>query len=219
MSVLMAPLAAVFGQDAIFWLTPIAAFVLVLSAFAIARQLAGGMAGATAAILTATSPIVLYQAVQPMNDILTAALWLAALAAGRQHAVAGVLIGLRHPRPPEPCAAGDSCSRRFRSFSMPTREQQLRGLLAMIAGALPGVLLLLWLNQRPLRQRVRLRLRGRVASSSRVSHIDENLSNYSRALFQTQHVVPLIAPAGAVRVRRHPGARAPSLLLGLCRAS
>ena len=50
--------------------------MLVLSAFAIARQLAGGMAGATAAILTATSPIVLYQIVQPMNDILTAALWI-----------------------------------------------------------------------------------------------------------------------------------------------
>ena len=46
MSVLMAPLAKAFGQDAIFWLTPIAAFVLVLAAFAIARQLAGGVAGA-----------------------------------------------------------------------------------------------------------------------------------------------------------------------------
>ena len=60
MSVLMAPLAAVFGQDAIFWLTPIAAAALVMFAFVIGRQLAGGMAGATAAILTATSPIVLY---------------------------------------------------------------------------------------------------------------------------------------------------------------
>ena len=38
------------------------------------------MAGATAAILTATSPIVLYQVVQPMNDVLAAALWLAAMA-------------------------------------------------------------------------------------------------------------------------------------------
>jgi hypothetical protein len=41
MSLLMAPLAALFGPDAIFWLTPIAAAVLVLSAFAIGRQLAG----------------------------------------------------------------------------------------------------------------------------------------------------------------------------------
>ena len=56
----------------------------MLSAFAIARQLAGGMAGATAAILTATSPIVLFQVVQPMNDMLTAALWLAAVADWRR---------------------------------------------------------------------------------------------------------------------------------------
>ena len=63
--------------------------MLVLAAFAIARQLAGGMAGATAAILTATSPIVLFQTVQPMNDILTAALWLSALAVGGSALVVG----------------------------------------------------------------------------------------------------------------------------------
>ena len=72
-----------------------------LSAFVIARRLAGGMAGATAAILTATSPIVLFQVVQPMNDVLAAALWLAALAllidqdSRRSPLVAaGILIGL-----------------------------------------------------------------------------------------------------------------------------
>ena len=46
MAVLMAPLAAIFGHDAIFWLTPIAAFALVIAAFALARQLAGAMQGA-----------------------------------------------------------------------------------------------------------------------------------------------------------------------------
>src|SRR5262249_21207115 len=48
MAVLMAPLARAFGQDAIFWLTQIAAAILVLAAFVIATQLAGGAAGATA---------------------------------------------------------------------------------------------------------------------------------------------------------------------------
>ena len=172
MSVLMAPLAAVFGQDAIFWLTPIAAFVLVLSAFAIARQLAGGMAGATAAILTATSPIVLYQAVQPMNDILTAALWLSALAVGGSHLIAGVLIGARDSRPAESRAAGASCSRRFRSSSTRTRAQQLRGLLAMIAGSLPGVLVLLWLNQRAVWQRASDPATATRRACSRVGHVN-----------------------------------------------
>ena len=58
---------------------PDAAFVLVVCAFALANRLGGGLAGVSAAVLTASSPIVLFQAVQPMNDIATAALWLAAL--------------------------------------------------------------------------------------------------------------------------------------------
>src|SRR5688500_15861363 len=70
MSVLMAPLAAAFGRDAIFWLVPLSGAALVWSAYLIARRLAGGAAGAVAAILTATGPIVLYQVVQPMNDVL-----------------------------------------------------------------------------------------------------------------------------------------------------
>ena len=75
MAVLMAPLAALFGRDAIFWLVPLSGAALVIAAFLIARRLAGAMAGAIAAVLVATSPIVLYQVVQPMNDVLTAALW------------------------------------------------------------------------------------------------------------------------------------------------
>src|SRR5262245_55634156 len=68
-SLLMAPLAAVAGRDAIFWFTPISAAALVWLAFMLGRRLGGGMAGAVAAVLTATSPIVLFQTVQPMNDI------------------------------------------------------------------------------------------------------------------------------------------------------
>lgn len=191
MAVLMAPLAAVFGQDAIFWLTPIAAFVLVLSAFALARQLVGGLAGATAAILTATSPIVLYQATQPMNDILTAALWLVALAASRSNLLSGVFIGVAILVRPNLAALAFVLAV-IPFIQYPTREQQLRGLLAMIAGALPGVLLLLWLNN-ALYGSVTGSGYGEASRLFAVSHIDENLSNYSRALFQTQHVVPLIA--------------------------
>ena len=190
MSVLMAPLAAVFGLDAIFWLTPIAAFLLVLAAFAIARQLAGGMAGATAAILTATSPIVLFQTVQPMNDILTAALWLSALAIGGHHLISGALIGAAIlVRPNLAPLAIVLAAIPFMQHD--TREQQLRGLAAMIAGSLPGVLILLWLNQA---------LYGSVIASgygdaSRLfaaGNINANATNFSRALFQTQNIVPLI---------------------------
>ena len=190
MSVLMAPLAAIFGQDAIFWLTPIAAFFLVLAAFAIARQFAGGMAGATAAILTATSPIVLFQAVQPMNDILTAALWLSAVAVGGRQFFSGALIGLAIlVRPNLAPLAIVLAAIPFLQHR--TREQKLRGLVAMIAGSLPGVLVLLWLN-RALYGSVLGSGYGAASSLFAVGHINENLANYSRAIFQTQNVVPLI---------------------------
>ena len=191
MSVLMAPLAAVFGQDAIFWLTPIAAFMLVIAAFAIARQLAGGVAGATAAILTATSPIVLYQSVQPMNDIVTAALWLLALAVGGSHWVSGLLIGLAIlVRPNLAPLAIVLAAMPFIQHA--TRERQVRGLLMMIVGSLPGVLVLLWLN-RALYGSVIGSGYGAPSNLFAISHVGDNMRNYGRAMFETQHVVPWIA--------------------------
>jgi hypothetical protein len=191
MSLLMAPLAMLFGQDAIFWLTPLASAALVLFAFAIARQLAGGMAGATAAILTATSPIVLYQTVQPMNDILTAALWLGAIAFSRKSAIAGVLIGLAILVRPNlaPLAAVLAL---IPLLQFGVNQQGARALARMIAGSLPGAIALLWLNHA---------LYGSVVGSGygatsdlfSTQHINDNLTNYSRALFQTQHIVPALA--------------------------
>ena len=93
-SVLMAPFYAVGGRDAIFAVTPIAAFVLVWCAFVLANRLAGGLAGVAAAALTASSPIVLFQTVQPMNDVATAALWLGALVLMARPVACGALIGL-----------------------------------------------------------------------------------------------------------------------------
>jgi hypothetical protein len=160
-SVLLSPLAAVFGQDAIFFLIPIAGAVLVLSSFVIARALAGGMAGATAAILTATTPIVLYQVVQLMNDVLAAALWLAAMAllidkpfpsasnatADRKGwwrpVVSGLLIGLAILVRPNlaPLAL------LFAGVPLVLRHPQpFRAITAMAIAAVPGVALMLWLN-------------------------------------------------------------------------
>lgn len=191
MSVLMAPLALAFGKDAIFWLTPIAAGALVLAAFVIGRQLAGAAAGLTAAILTATSPIVLYQTVQPMNDILTAALWLGALALSRWSAAAGVLIGLAIlVRPNLAPLAIVLAFIPFVQFGV--NQQGGRALLKMIAGAIPGVIALVVLNQS---------LYGSLAGSGygaardlfSPAHISDNLTNYAGSLFETQHVVPFLA--------------------------
>ena len=187
MSVLMAPLAALFGVDAIFWLTPIAAALLVLFAFVIGRQLAGAMAGVTAAILTATSPIVLYQAVQPMNDILTAALWLGAIALARHSVLSGVFLGLAIlVRPNLAPLALVLALIPLIQFGL--TRQAWRSLLGMIGGSLPPVVALLWLNHA---------LYGSIVGSGygaasdlfSTHNVNPNLTNYGRALWQTHHVV------------------------------
>ncbi len=65
-------------------------------AFVLARRLASPAAGVAAAALAARTPIVLFQAVQPMNDIATGALWLAVAVAmcARRPALTGALVGV-----------------------------------------------------------------------------------------------------------------------------
>ena len=95
-SILLAPLIAVGGFDAIFLLTPIAGALLVWLTFVAGRAIANPAAGAIAAVLIASSPATLYQVVQPMNDVTTAALWMATFAAlvARRWGLAGVCCGL-----------------------------------------------------------------------------------------------------------------------------
>ena len=106
-SVLLAPLIAVGGLDAIFLLTPIAGALLVWLTFVAGRAIAGPLAGAMAAVLIASSPAMLYQVVQPMNDVTTAALWMATFAALLRAALGarGCLLRSRVARPAEPAPA------------------------------------------------------------------------------------------------------------------
>ena len=95
-SVLLAPLIVLGGRDAIFMLTPIAGALLVWFTFAAGRALSGPLAGAMAAVLIAASPAMLYQVVQPMNDVTTAALWVATflMLIRRRWLLAGLCCGL-----------------------------------------------------------------------------------------------------------------------------
>ena len=192
MSVLMAPLAALFGADAIFWLVPIAGAVLVYSAFLIARRIGGSMAGATAALLTATSPIVLFQVVQPMNDVLAAALWLAALALVleyRQSAVAGLLIGVAILVRPNLAPVALVLAAVPPLLRWP---QAIRAVAIMTIAAVPAVAMMLWLNT-VLYGGLFATGYGDAGQLFSTAHIQDNLTNFGRAAWQTQHVVPLLA--------------------------
>ncbi len=216
MSVLMAPLVAAGGRDALFALSPIAGAVLVWCAFLLARRLAGGMAGAMAAILTAASPIVLFQVVQPMNDIVTAALWLAVLAvvcrggssafarsasADRRSLrggwldppfalVAGLLTGLAILVRPNlaPLAAavlvtGLICSE---------RHQRTKALVFFSIGALPGIALLVVLNEilygHPFGSGY-----GHASALLSASFVTTNALQFARRIYETQTPFPLLA--------------------------
>ncbi|MDP2055303.1 MAG: hypothetical protein Q8L75_16820, partial [Acidobacteriota bacterium] len=222
-SVLMAPFYAIGGRDAIFAVTPIAAFVLVWCAFVLANRLAGGLAGVSAAALTASSPIVLFQTVQPMNDIATAALWLAALA------VATVRLKPDATLMPEPdvvsglSRTGSDVASGFSRTSLlagvligiailvrpnlaplavivaamqwrPGQPIPWRSTGLMVAGALPGVAAWLWLNQVLYGSPVGSGY-GRLDQLFSLSNVASNLSSYGRAFYQTQTVFPVIALA------------------------
>lgn len=192
-SVLMAPFFAIGGRDAVFAVTPIAAFVLVWCAFVLANRLAGGLAGVSAAVLTASSPIVLYQTVQPMNDIATAALWLAALAVAtvRTSFLAGVLVGIAIlVRPNLAPLAVIVAAMAWR----PGQPWPWRATAMLMAGAWPGIAAWLWLNHV---------LYGSVIGSGygdagrlfSLSHVGTNAANYAKSFYQTQTIFPLLALA------------------------
>ncbi len=190
-SVLMAPLAAVFGRNAIFLLIPISGAVLVFSAFLIARRLAGGMAGAVAALLTATSPIVLFQVVQPMNDVLAAALWLAALAwfiSRPQPIACGILIGLAILVRPNlaPLALVFAALPLVLKHPQPFRE-----ITVMAIAAVPAVALMFWLNAQ-LYGSVMASGYGDATQLFSTANINHNLTNFGLAALQTQYVVPVL---------------------------
>ena len=190
-SVLMAPFYAVGGRDAIFAVTPIAAFVLVWCAFVLANRLAGGLAGVAAAALTASSPIVLFQTVQPMNDVATAALWLGALVLMARPVACGALIGLAIlVRPNLAPLAVVVAAMQWR----PGQPLPLKAIAFMVAGALPGIAAWLWLNHV---------LYGSVIGSGygdagrlfSLSHVGPNAATYAKACYQTQTLFPMLALA------------------------
>jgi hypothetical protein len=211
-SLLMASFAALFGQDAIFWVSPIAGAVLVLASFAIAHRLAGGAAGIASALLVASSPIVLFQVVQPMNDVTTAALWMSVFAVLvtdddphrlNRSRVAGFLTGLAILVRPNLAPLG-LIAIGLVLVRDETRGRRNNSAAALVSGAIFGVALMLSLN-RALYGRTLGSGYGDVASLFSLSHAADNARNFTGALFATQHVVPaigLLAPFVLVAARR-----------------
>jgi len=98
LSLLMAPFLIAGGPVAMFLVIPLCGAALVVGTYLLGSRVSRGVGLASAAV-TAASPIVLYQVIQPMSDVPAAAFWVLALAAATSSArqgpaLAGVCAGL-----------------------------------------------------------------------------------------------------------------------------
>jgi hypothetical protein len=212
-ALVLAPFRWLLGTDGIFVVTPLAGSLLVWLAFVLGRHLAGTAAGIGAAVVTTTLPVMLFQVVQPMNDVLVAALWLLVIAAAmlpdpsRPWAVGSVTGIAVLVRPNLVLAAlvvvvwvlavvrgRDGWSRAL-----------LRAALAIGLGATPFALVLFWLHWtlygHPLQSGY-----GAVTDLFSTAHVGTNLRNYGAALWDTQRMFPvlgLMAVLVAPKAQRH----------------
>ncbi|MGE4223391.1 MAG: hypothetical protein AB7I23_08620 [Vicinamibacterales bacterium] len=183
---LIAPLVAAGGPGVVHAVPAVAAGALVALAFVLARRLASSWAGVAAAALVATSPIVQFQAVQPMNDITTGALWLAVAVAvcARRPLLTGVLTGSALLVRPNLALAAPAAvlGVAWLRAAPPASGWLRRGVAAFTAGcaaALPGIAAALFLNQRlygsPLQSGY-----GDLGPLFAVAHVGENVVRYGR---------------------------------------
>ena len=80
LSIAMAPFVALGGHDALFYVVPLFGALLVGATYVLGSRFGPGI-GLVGAVLSASSPVFLYQVVQPMSDVPAAALWVTAAAA------------------------------------------------------------------------------------------------------------------------------------------
>ncbi len=210
----MAPLVAIAGRDAIFVLSPIAGAVLVWCAFLLARRLAGAIAGATAAVLVAASPIVLFQVVQPMNDIVTAALWLARSRCERSKPdalVAGALTGLAILVRPNlaPVAVCRPAHARWSCAPRASRDGRSVLLRRRVA---PGHRAAACAQSDPVRKPRSAPATAAQSALFSTSFLRTNLTQLLTRIYETQTPFPLLALLAPVVFKDRPRAIAWSLL-------
>ena len=112
----MALAGAIGGERAAFVVVPLSAAGLVLVAFLLGRRLGGADTALIAAAAVATSPIVMFQSLQPMSDVPAAFWWSLAPAAADalvepDRGVCRRRRGRRVHGAPEPVRPGRRCSR------------------------------------------------------------------------------------------------------------
>jgi hypothetical protein len=209
-SLLVAPFVAIAGPSGLFLVTPLAGAALVWLTFLAGRFFAGPLGGAMSAVLTATSPAVLYQIVQPMNDVTTAALWMGVFVAlsARRFVLAGVCCGLALLVRPNLLPLAVVAGLFVLTIARPKQA------VGFYLAAVPGVLVALWLNAElyggPFRSGY-----GELEHLFALSAFPTNAARYVRWIVETQTPFPflsLAAPFLVPRERRQPALLALALI-------
>jgi hypothetical protein len=211
---MLAAARATLGRTAMFWITPLMGALAVYLAFVLGRRLSHPAAGLLAAVLTATSPIFLYQVVQPMNDVVAAALWLAALvlatsrsrAPAAHGAIAGLVTGVAITVRPNlvPLAAVVGLAAAF----LPEGRRLVERASTLVffgAAAVPGVLVVMALQHAmygsPLRSGY-----GDLSALFSASHVWPNLLRYPQWVLDA-HTPVLLTGLAAPLLLAGSGAR------------
>ena len=143
------------GQEAMFWVVPLSAGLLVLATFGIGRRLGDDATGLIGAWLVATSPVMLFMSVAMMTDVPVAAVWASAIycllgTTVRSAIAAGLLSGLAVLiRPNLAPLAGVLTMQFILEMRHPeNRRRTLGRWLAFSAALLPGVVAVAFINAR-----------------------------------------------------------------------
>jgi len=183
----MAAARRLAGEVGPFLVGPVLAALSVLATYALAARFATPRAGAIAAVLLASSPIVHFQMVQPMSDVPAMAWWALAMACASRRTLAsaigaGVLAAaavLTRPNLAPLAAVVIAIAAGWpRTGESPV---DLRRLIACVAGIAPGALLLVWLQRQlygsPLQSGY-----GDISEFFALSNIWPNVGDYSRRI-------------------------------------
>jgi hypothetical protein len=208
----MAAFNRLAGQGAEFLVVPLSASVVTFLAFVLGRQLGGSMSGLLASAMTAASPTVLFQSLQPMSDVPAAC------------ALTLALVWLANPTPGAALGAGAAasaaCLIRPNLFALvpllgmaaiwwePARRRGLVRAAALVTPPLVAALAFaVW--QRQLYGGVTETGYGAVDSLFALQHIGPNLRRYPAWLVGLHGYTVLLALFGPVLIAR--GAACPSL--------
>jgi dolichyl-phosphate-mannose-protein mannosyltransferase len=198
LSLFMAPAVAVAGERAAFLLIPVFGALLVAGAFVVASRYSRRIAVASALVVS-SSPVFLYQLVQPMSDVPAAALWVLSVAAvtgarAKHAAWGGISAGAALLVRPNllPLAAPLGLFLLLRPER--TWRERIRASAIFAAGVLPGIVAVA-LIQHTLYGSALSSGYGSLDSLFRVERVAPNAVRYVTWLTETQTPVWVLAAA------------------------